>query len=91
VIIPARNEERSVASTVEHLFVELRLRNIPHEIVVVDDGSTDKTWQLLQNAAERIPTLVPVRNPGPNGFGRAVVYGLDHSKGDAVVIVMADE
>ncbi len=91
VIIPARDEEGCIASTVEHLFVELRLRGVPHEIVVVDDGSTDSTWKILQTQRERIPTLVPVQNPGLNGFGRAVVYGLDHSKGDAVVVMMADE
>jgi len=91
VIIPAQDEEGCIASTVEHLFVELRLRDIPHEIVVVDDGSTDATWKVLEEAWERIPTLIPVQNQGTHGFGRAVVCGLDNSKGDAVVIMMADE
>jgi dolichol-phosphate mannosyltransferase len=91
VVIPAKDEEGCIAATVEHLYVELRLRNVPHEIVVVDDGSVDNTWNTLQEAREKIPSLEPVRNPGPYGFGRAIVYGLDHSKGDAVVIMMADE
>ena len=38
VVIPARDEEGCVASTVEHLHIELRLREVPHEIVVVDDA-----------------------------------------------------
>jgi dolichol-phosphate mannosyltransferase len=91
VIIPARDEEGCIVSTVEHLHVELRLRNVPHEIVVVDDGSSDGTWKALEEARERIPTLVPVHNPGLKGFGRAIVCGLDQSKGDAVVVMMADE
>jgi dolichol-phosphate mannosyltransferase len=91
VVIPAKDEEGCIAATVEHLYVELRLRNVPHEIVVVDDGSVDNTWNALQEAREKIPSLEPLRNPGPYGFGRAIVYGLDHSKGDAVVIMMADE
>jgi dolichol-phosphate mannosyltransferase len=91
VVIPARDEEGCIASTIEHLDVELRLRNVPHEIVVVDDGSTDKTWKILQQEKERVPALVPVQNPGPYGFGRAIVRGFDASKGDAMVVMMADE
>ena len=48
VVIPAQNEEGCIAATVEHLHLELRLQRIPHEIVVVDDGSTDSTWSVLQ-------------------------------------------
>jgi dolichol-phosphate mannosyltransferase len=91
VVIPARDEEGCIASTVEHLHVELRLRGVPHEIVVVDDGSSDSTWDVLNALRERIPALVPIRNPGPHGFGRAIIRGLDGMKGDAVVIMMADE
>jgi len=91
IVIPARDEEGCVASTVEHLHVELRLHDIPHEIVAVDDGSRDKTWEVLQQARQRVPTLVPVKNEGPHGFGRAIMCGFDHAKGDAVVVMMGDE
>jgi dolichol-phosphate mannosyltransferase len=91
VIIPAHNEEGCISSTVEHLHLELRLHGIEHEIVVVDDGSTDQTWCILQKTSEGLPALRPVQNLGEHGFGRAVVYGLDHSLGDAVVVMMADE
>src|SRR5439155_3147262 len=91
VVIPARDEEGCICSTVEHLHVELRLHNVPHEVVAVDDGSTDRTWQLLTTLKDRIPELVPVQNTGPHGFGRAIVHGLNQMKGDAVVIMMADE
>ena len=63
---------------------------MPHEIIVVDDGSRDQTWRVLQELKAEIPTLVAVQNPGPNGFGRAITHGFGHLKGDAVVIMMAD-
>lgn len=91
VVIPARDEEGCIASTVEHVHIELRLRDVPHEIVVVDDGSTDRTWEILQSLQSRITNLVPMQNPGPHGFGRAVARGLGGMSGDAVVIMMADE
>jgi dolichol-phosphate mannosyltransferase len=91
VIIPARNEEGCIASTVEHLHLELRLHGIPHEIVVVDDGSDDQTWTILGELRARVAPLNPVQNLGEHGFGRAIICGLNQITGDAVVIMMADE
>ena len=91
IVIPARDEEGCIASTVEHLHLELRLNNVPHEIVVVDDGSTDRTWRILTELRETLPALAPVKNEVNHGFGRAIIKGIDSSKGDAVVIMMADE
>ena len=91
IVIPARDEEGCISSTVEHLHLELQLRGVPHEIVVVDDGSSDLTWQKLQESRQRVPELRPLQNPGQHGFGRAITYGFDNILGDAVVIMMADE
>src|SRR3954451_16241927 len=86
VVIPARNEEGCIASTVEHLHLELRLHGVPHQIVVVDDGSTDRTWAILEELQQRLPVLTVVQNAGPHGFGRAIVEGLNHITGDAAVV-----
>jgi dolichol-phosphate mannosyltransferase len=90
VVIPARDEEESLPPTITEIHRTLRAENVPHEIVVVDDGSRDGTWRVLQELKTRCPALSPVRNTGPNGFGRAVVCGFDHSRGDAIVVMMAD-
>jgi dolichol-phosphate mannosyltransferase len=71
--------------------LELSLNGVPHEIVVVDDGSTDETWQILTELQMRLSELNPVKNSGPHGFGRAIIQGIDNAHGDAIVIMMADE
>src|SRR5215470_430546 len=81
VVIPARDEAGCIASTVEHLHLELRLNHLPHEIIVVDDGSSDETWKILSDLHQNNESLRPAQNPGPHGFGRAIVYGLDQAKG----------
>src|ERR1700732_2016203 len=91
VVIPARDEAGCIASTVEHLHLELRLHGVPHEIIVVDDGSNDHTWSILEELRDRISELHPVHNSGEHGFGRAIICGLERMTGDAVVIMMADE
>ena len=89
-MIPARDEEGCIRSTIELLHSELSQAAIPHEIVVVDDGSRDRTWALLNQLQTETPGLKPVQNLGEHGFGRTVIQGINHSAGDAVVIFMAD-
>ena len=90
IVIPAHNEEESLPHTVRDIHDTMVREGVPHEIVVVDDGSRDRTWAVLQELKLTVPTLVPFRNKGQNGFGRAVVFGLKHIKGDACTIMMAD-
>ena len=90
VVMPARDEEGSLPSTLQAIYAEFVREGIPHEIVVIDDGSTDKTWSVLAAMKKEIPSLVPVQNPGAHGFGRAIIEAFSHIRGDAVVIMMAD-
>jgi len=91
VVIPARDEEGCIASTVEHLHLELRLNGIAHEIIVVDDGSTDRTAAIVNELSRRNPVMRLVANGPPHGFGRAIAHGLREMRGDAAVVMMADE
>ena len=90
VLIPAHNEADSIAATVAGVAEALEGAGIEHEIVVVDDASRDGTGEVLQQLAQRLPQLRPVRNPYPRGFGFAVRAGIDAFEGDALAIVMGD-
>ena len=91
LVIPARDEEGCIASTIQHLSLELRINQVPHEIIVVDDGSRDGTWTVVTGLARSIPELKAVQNTAPHGFGRAVVKGFEAATGDAIAVMMADE
>jgi dolichol-phosphate mannosyltransferase len=90
VVIPAYNEEESIGETLRTLYATLVRENIEHEIVVTNDNSKDGTLARLTALAQEIPTLTTYTNPGPNGFGYAVRYGLERYQGDCVAVMMAD-
>ncbi len=90
VVIPARDEEGSIEQTLSAVAGVLREEQIPHEIVVVDDGSTDETAARVRHAMTDHPGVRLVTNEGAHGFGLAVRAGLAQTTGDAVAIMMAD-
>ena len=90
VVIPAYNEQESIPETLRSLYQTLSKYGIPHEICVTNDNSKDQTAQVLEKLTHEIPTLVYYTNPGPNGFGYAVRYGLERFTGDCVAVFMAD-
>jgi dolichol-phosphate mannosyltransferase len=90
VVIPAYNEAGSLDTTVSTLITALKTARIAHEIVVVNDNSTDGSCDVLAALAAKCDTLRVVDNAPPNGFGLAVRAGLDACRGNAIAIVMAD-
>lgn len=90
VIIPARNESEAIPSTLAGLLETLSPEDLQFEVIVVDDGSTDRTRDAVADVAAGHPEVRCVRNDGPHGFGHAVRCGLQAFTGDAVAIVMAD-
>ncbi len=90
VVIPAKNEEGSIAITVRDLYLRLSDEAIEHEIIVINDGSTDSTEAILQKLALEIPSLRFRTNWPSSGLGVAVRTGLESISGDAVAIFMAD-
>jgi|HubBroStandDraft_6_1064221.scaffolds.fasta_scaffold60531_3 dolichol-phosphate mannosyltransferase len=90
VVVPAHNEAESIGATVTTLADTLTAERIPHEILVVDDASSDGTAAVVHEVSTRHPSVRCVRSHLPPGFGHAVRAGLDHYTGDAVAIFMAD-
>jgi dolichol-phosphate mannosyltransferase len=90
VVIPAYNEEGSIARTVETLTDTLEREAIDYEVLVVDDSSKDATAEVMARITERNERVRCIPSPNPNGFGYAVRAGLDAFTGDAVAIMMAD-
>jgi dolichol-phosphate mannosyltransferase len=90
VVIPAHNEEGSIGATARALTATLDAEGVEHEIVVVDDASTDGTADEVARLTEGDDRLRYLRSPYQNGFGFAVRAGLEVFRGDAVAIVMAD-
>lgn len=90
VVIPAHNEEGVIEATVRGLHATLAAEGIEHEIVVVDDGSKDRTAEVLRELGGEISELAWFSRGAPNGFGLAVQAGLDAFTGDAVAVYMAD-
>lgn len=90
VVIPARNEEGCIEGTLRALHARLVEEGIDHEILVVNDGSTDRTEKILAALQHEIAPLAYVNNSPPHGFGFAVRKGLEQFKGDAAAVYMAD-
>ncbi len=90
IVIPAYNEEGSIAETVCNLFDTMKKFKIDHEIVVINDNSKDNTIEELEKLKGNVSSLVYFTNHGPNGFGYAVRYGLEKFSGDCVAVMMAD-
>ena len=90
VVIPAYNEAESLPETITQIHAALLSHNIPNEILVINDNSSDNTLEILSGLKKDLDTLRYITNKGPNGFGYAIRKGLESFTGDIVAIMMAD-
>jgi dolichol-phosphate mannosyltransferase len=90
VVIPAQDEEASVGTTVDGVVTVLEREEIDYEVLVIDDGSRDRTREVVEEVAASKPRVRCHPSHYERGFGFAVRAGLDEFKGDAVAIMMAD-
>ena len=90
IIIPSYNEENNLAHIVEAIEKEMKQIPYHYEILFIDDGSTDRTLEIMRALAfehQELKYLAFTRNFGKEA---AVLAGLQHAKGNAVIIMDAD-
>lgn len=85
VVIPAFNEQDTIGKTIGDTILTMDSLKLPYEIIVVDDGSTDKTRRI---ASEYKATVLS--NGENRGKGYALRKGFQHARGDIVVTIDAD-
>ncbi|MEO6771469.1 MAG: dolichyl-phosphate beta-glucosyltransferase [Kofleriaceae bacterium] len=90
IIVPAYNEELRIPPTLERLNAFLAAQPLRYEIVVVDDGSRDRTCEVVLAHAERMPNLRLVRQTPNRGKGAAVRRGMLEANGQIRVMCDAD-
>lgn len=85
VALPCLNEEAGVAATVIEAFAGLERAGVPGEVVVVDNGSTDRSRERAEAAGARVVT------EARRGYGAALIAGVEAARGDVVVMADADQ
>jgi dolichol-phosphate mannosyltransferase len=90
VVIPAQDEEGAIGQTVAGVVDVLAREEIDYEVIVIDDGSRDRTREVVDRVASSNPRVHCYPSHYERGFGFAVRAGLDKFSGDAVAIFMAD-
>jgi dolichol-phosphate mannosyltransferase len=90
IVVPAHNEEQNLEATISQLVKVLDEEQVPFEVIIVDDNSTDGTATVVESLMQRRAELRLIRRRGPAGFGHAVKAGLAASVGQMIIILMAD-
>ncbi|MBC7224926.1 MAG: glycosyltransferase family 2 protein [Anaerolineae bacterium] len=89
VVIPAYNEEVRLPGTLEQVVAYLERQDYPWEVIVVDDGSEDRTAEIAEGFAQRYPGVRVIRNPH-RGKGYTVRTGMLAGQGDYILFSDAD-
>jgi glycosyltransferase involved in cell wall biosynthesis len=90
VLVPAKDEAENLPLFMEQAEAAFARAPARFEVVVVDDGSTDGTWSVLQDLAGRYPFLRPVRHRTRRGIADALRTGYLHARGGVLVFYPAD-
>lgn len=89
LLIPCFNEEDAIEQTIDHI-VESVPTDYPYEVIVIDDGSTDRSPEILEGLKEKYNFLKVLTHQRNRGYGAALKSGIFKAKTDLIVITDAD-
>jgi dolichyl-phosphate beta-glucosyltransferase len=90
IVLPAYNEAERIATTLDKVMRYAEQRGLRTEVIVVNDGSSDTTADIVREQAGRHPALRLVENPGNRGKGFSIRSGMLHARGDVLLFSDAD-
>ena len=90
IVIPAYNEEKMIWKTTEVVSGIMEREKIPFELVFVNDGSRDQTWEMIEKAAEKNTHVTGIRFSRNFGKESAIFAGLANAEGDCIAVMDCD-
>lgn len=90
IIIPAYNEEKMIAAAAREIYNILDIERIPNEIIFVDDGSGDATWEEINKVSQKIRSVRGIHFSRNFGKEAAIMCGLSHASGECCVVMDCD-
>ena len=90
IVIPAYNEEKMIWKTTEVVSGIMEREKIPFELVFVNDGSKDQTWEMIEKAAEKNSHVTGIRFSRNFGKESAIFAGLANAEGDCIAVMDCD-
>jgi dolichyl-phosphate beta-glucosyltransferase len=90
IVVPCYNEEQRLPRTIEQIELYLAGKGLSYELILVDDGSTDGTRQVMDSAAERSRSVRLEALPHNRGKGRALAEGVAAARGAEILVTDAD-
>ena len=90
VVVPLYQEAAQLGAFISTAITQLASTGLPYELIAVDDGSTDGTWQVISEESRRIPHLHGLRLSRNFGKELALCAGLERARGDAVIVMDGD-
>src|SRR5580700_4051873 len=91
LVLPTYNEAKNIAAVIEQLVPVLdAVPNLQYEIIVVDDDSPDRTWEIALGLTDKFPQVRVIRRQGERGLSTAVIRGWQIARGKILAVMDAD-